>query len=361
MSYLRSPSTHRRKAAPPRLDCAPVTALGALFLSTAVALAGAAPAAATPAVPAPPSPAALELLRAVEELERRTKDEGERAVLARAKKALRPTTTTSAKKKDAAAEPPPRPPTPTELVSFAEEIGALAPDHEPVHLAVVQSLLLTAAAGDAPAGLAPRIRARAEGFVDRNPTSTRGRDLLATALLQQGDEEGHLRALAACGEGCRARFAEAMRTWQRVRCTGEGVARGLTLRIGKDILAISEDVLYLEPPPPRPPPPPPRPGPAPASPAAEPAPEICGLRLNGPAALRLASKTDRASPETPTTLIVLEGIMLVADTRLTEPNPSGLVAAPAVVCERLCRDPLPRALPEGLLPEPPPADGAASR
>lgn len=281
--------------------------------------------------PAPaPAGAAAELLRAVDELERRGKDDAQRAFLVEARQALRA----------ASAD---RPLPPAELARLAEGIGDHQPDNELVHLAAVQALLEASSATGAPASLPGRTRARAGAFVERNPTSVKGHDLLATVLLAQGDEEGQLRALFACGPGCRARFLEAVRVWQRPRCSGEGVARGLTLRMGKHILAVAEDVVFLEPVPT-----------IPATPATFREPErpevpgLCLVQLDDDAAARFAARTAGLSPATAETLIVLNGLMLVSDERLGGAVTRGLVKAPVVVCDRLCLAPRPRALPAGI-------------
>lgn len=277
-----------------------------------------------------PTGAAAELLRAVDEIERRAKDDPQRAFLLEARQALRTS---------AADHPLP----PAELARLAEGLADLQPDNELVHLAAVQALLEASSATGAPASLAGRTRARAAAFVARNPTSVKGQDLLATVLLAQGDEEGQLRALFACGTGCRARFLEAVRIWQRPRCSGEGVARGLTLRMGKHILAVAEDVVFLEPVPT-----------VAATPATFREPErpevpgLCLVQLDDDAAVRFAARTAGLSPATAETLIVLNGLMLVSDERLTGPVTRGLVKAPVVACDSLCLAPRPRALPAGV-------------
>lgn len=299
--------------------------------------------AASPAA-APPSAATADLIRAVDDLERRSRDEAARSTLARAREVLRKSTIERPQAPSAAPSTPPPaapadppPPSPADVARAAEAVADIAPDNPFVHRAALQVLLEAVERGATDPGLRQRLRARALAFVERNAAEASGHDVLATVLLAQGDEEGQLRVLLACGPGCRGRFLEAARVWQRPRCTGDGVARGLTLRMGKDILGEQRDVLFLEPVPA-----------VPASPATAEIPAACLLQLDAGASARLASRTAGLTRDAREALIVQDGLMLVSDALLDEPVVAGRIQAPAAVCERLCRAPLPRPLPAGI-------------
>jgi hypothetical protein len=296
-----------------------------------------APPAPAPAAPAPPAAAPApvvvaptapqpwtDLLKALDEVDRNQKDDKQRAALAKIRKTLR-------------AGSVDKPVPARDLVDIAEDLASRLPDSETVHLVTTGVLLQQVASVDDAPAVRARMRARAEGFVQRNPASTKAQDLLATVLMADGDEEGQLRALAACGDACKARFADAVKVWKRPRCTDDGIARGLILRVGKDVVAQAEDVDFLEPgsPPPAPP-------------------QTCTIQLRGDASQRLATRTADASAAQPVTLIVLHGVMLVDDPQLLAPVTGGVVRVPDVTCARLCKKPLPRALPENLIPLPPP-------
>lgn len=263
------------------------------------------------------------LLKVADDVERRTpaKDEATRAKIAAARAAL----------KDPAA-------TPASVTAAAEQLAALQPDVESVHVVVLDALI--ALAGREDVALRQRIRVRAMEFVERNPTVTAGHLALAAALAAQGDEEGQLRALAACGERCRALFLSAAQRWQRVRCvgSGSGIASGLQLRYGAQVLADADHVAFLEP----------IAGvPAVAgthsTPAVAEKPAQCLVQLKPRQSARLAQV-----PSTDTTgLFILNGIALVSDA-LTLGAAPGSVLGPPVVCERLCKNPMPRPLPPGV-------------
>lgn len=272
----------------------------------------------TGATPAPAPPGVAGLLLVVDELERLAPTEEDKARLAKPRKALRAAT-------------PEKPLPPGELARIAEELVALGPDLELVHTQALRVLLETMSRTEDSLALQQRIHTRAASFVARNPTSVPGHQLYADVLGATGDEEGQLRALAACGEGCHDRFVDSARRWMRLRCSENGVASGLVLRIGSEVIARAEDVEFLEP-----------------IAASNEAPARCVLQLVNAAKSRLRQRTASASMTRPETLIVLHGVLLVVDVPVDQTSSSGPLLLPPVVCDRLCKTPRPRALPSGL-------------
>jgi hypothetical protein len=290
---------------------------------------------------APPAmvTASAAIVRAADDVERRTpaKDTATRDTITRIKKTA----------KDPLASA-------TALWGVADEVATLAPDVENVHIAALDAMLALAPLEKEPRALHARIRARAVEFVQRNPTVTAGHLMLASALAALGDEEGQLRAVFMCGEKCRAPFLVAATRWQRVRCSGAGIAPGLALRVGAETIATAREVSFLEPIAAVP-------GvPATTSqPAVPETPAQCLLQLTPSAGTRLPPR-DIAGPP-PAGLFVLNGIALVSDALRPGVVP-GSVIGPGVMCERLCKKAAPRALPNGVvteLPPPPPRTPAA--
>ncbi len=278
--------------------------------------------------PAPPAmgTASAAVVRAADDVERRTpaKDTVTREKLARIRKTAKDPLVTS-----------------TTLWSVADEVAALAPDVENVHIATLDAMLALAPLEKEPRALHSRIRSRAVEFVQRNPTITAGHLMLAGALAALGDEEGQLRALFTCGEKCRAPFLVAATRWQRVRCSGAGIAPGLVLRFATESIAVSKDVSFLEPI---------AAVPGVAATTSQPAvpetPAQCLMQLAPSAHARVPPRDVAAGPP-PAGLFVLNGIALVSDTLRPGVVP-GSVIGPAVMCERLCKKAAPRALPNGV-------------
>lgn len=290
--------------------------------------------------PVPPAvvAASASIVRAADDVERRTpaKDTAARDIITRIKKTAKDPLATS-----------------TSLWAAADEIATLAPDVENVHIASLDAMLALAPLEKEPRALQARIRARATEFVQRNPTVTAGHMMLASALAALGDEEGQLRALFTCAEKCRAPFLVAATRWQRVRCAGAGVAPGFELHFGPDVIATSRDVSFLEPIAAVP-------GvPATTSqPAVSETPAQCLMQLVPSAGARVPSRDPAGVP--PAGLFVLNGIALISDTLRPGVVP-GSIIGPAVVCERLCRKAAPRVLPSGVvieLAEPAPRRGS---
>lgn len=281
--------------------------------------------------PAPPAMgvASAAVLRAADDVERRTpaKDTATRETIARIKKVAKDPLTTS-----------------TALWGVADEVATLQPDVENVHIATLDAMLALAPLEKEPRALHTRIRTRATEFVQRNPALSAGHLMLAGALAALGDEEGQLRALFVCGEKCRAPFLVAATKWQRVRCSGAGIAPGLALHLGTEIVAGAHEVSFLEPI-----------AAVPGVPATTTLPAVpetpaqCLMQLAPSAGGRLPAR-DIAGPP-PAGLFVVNGIALVSDTLRPGVIPGSLIG-PAVLCERLCKKFAPRALPDGVTTTP---------
>lgn len=293
-----------------------------LALSTtllALQLGAASPAApAKPATPAPqPAPVVRELLRATALVEPTITDDARKGALAELRRTLKATAGQDA-------------PAPTALVAHAWKILDLAPDHEEAHALTVRALI-EARVGHADSTLAAALEARAARFVARAPFSSRGHELLAEVRLAHGDEEGQLRALAACGDACRPRLLAAARAWQRERCSAGGLADNVVLRMDGVFIADVNDLEFVEL--------------DPLGATSDPPGTACFASLTPEAAARLATLTAGSSARTPTTLLVLTGIVHAGEAALVAPPDPRALRLPQAACARICVAPEPRPLP----------------